>query len=58
MHAVPLVMPSKFDQTTRQQILQPTAGMIKLDTKPQNNEKHAKTLAIGSAGCVTVRVVE
>lgn len=48
MHAVPLVMPSKFDQTTRQQILQPTAGMIKLEI-PVEEAKAAETVDWGEA---------
>ena len=33
MHSVPLVMPSKFDEMSRQYILRPTAGEIKLDAR-------------------------
>lgn len=36
MHCVPLVMPSKFDQTTRQHFLTQTAGVIKLETRLQS----------------------
>ena len=33
MHSVPLVMPSKFDEMSRQYLLRPTAGEIKLDAR-------------------------